>query len=75
MIKRKKGVLAKKAGGFLFYGILTTFFCFSVHLLTPRQASWYHLAKKNRYFKLKFEQKSDIYTETEQKSNIGYVIS
>ena len=27
--------------------ILTTFFCFSVHLETPRQASWYHFKHKN----------------------------
>ena len=43
-IYKKRGYMAKKKSGmntgfFVDYGILTTFFCFSLHLLTPRQAS------------------------------------
>jgi hypothetical protein len=30
--------------------ILTTFLDFSVHLETPRQASWYHLAQEKKLF-------------------------
>ena len=29
-----------------YYWILTTFFCFSLHRLTPRQASWYHFGER-----------------------------
>ena len=31
-----------------YYWILTTFFCFSLHRLTPRQASWYHFGEIDR---------------------------
>ena len=39
-----------------FYKILTTFFCFSLHRLTPRQASWYHLGRISGLFSGSWEE-------------------